>query len=118
MEKRNPTSGRAKQNAAANGNVQATVGNVSRQTADNKTASRNFAFGRINYIMLCASVAIVVIGLVLMSGGSSTPEAYDPEIFNAMHIKVAPIVTFIGFVSVIIAVMYKPKNTGVSQPEK
>jgi len=45
-----------------------------------------------------------------MSGGSSTEEAYDPSIFNAMHIKVAPVVTFIGFVSIIYAIVHKSKD--------
>lgn len=115
MKKSNPTSINAKLNTSSGLDSQATSNNGSARHEDSKEASSNFAFGRINYIMLCVSVVIVIIGLVLMSGGSSTPEAYDPEIFNAMHIKVAPIVTFIGFVSVIFAVMYKPKNTGVSQ---
>lgn len=71
---------------------------------------KNFAFDRVNYILLAVSAVIVIIGLVLMSGGSSTVEQYNPDIFSPLRIKVAPIVTFIGFVSVIYAVMRKPKN--------
>lgn len=71
---------------------------------------QNLAFGKQNFIALIAGLAIVVIGLFLMSGGESTAEAYDPSIFDARHIKVAPVVTLIGFVSIIFAVIYKPKN--------
>lgn len=46
-----------------------------------------------------------------MSGGESTDQAYDPSIFSAMRIKVAPVVTFLGFVSMIYAVIRKPKDT-------
>ena len=46
-----------------------------------------------------------------MSGGESTDKAYDPSIFSAMRIKVAPVVTFLGFVSMIYAVIRKPKDT-------
>ena len=94
------------------------VDNSERLLKDAAHEQTDFAFGRINYIMLAVSVAIVVIGLFLMSGGSSTPEAYDPEIFNAMHIKVAPIVTFIGFVSIIFDVMYRGKSKNIKQQDK
>ena len=62
---------------------------------------KNFAFGKGNFIALIAGIAIVLIGFILMSGGESTTEMYDPSIFDARHIKVAPIVTHIGFVSII-----------------
>ena len=71
---------------------------------------RNLAFGRMNYILLAVSMLVVIIGLVLMSGSASTEEQFNPEIFSVMHIKVAPVVTFIGFVSIIVAIMYKPRN--------
>ncbi|MCR4852533.1 MAG: DUF3098 domain-containing protein [Prevotella sp.] len=71
---------------------------------------KNLAFGRMNYILLGVSVLIIIIGLILMSGGATTDNSYNPEIFNAMHIKVAPLVTFIGFVSIIVAIMWHPRN--------
>ena len=69
---------------------------------------RNFAFDKTNFILLAV---VVIIGFVLMSGGESTDKAYDPSIFSAMRIKVAPVVTFLGFVSMIYAVIRKPKDT-------
>ena len=71
---------------------------------------KNLAFGKTNYILLGVGMLIVVIGFILMSGGESTDSAYDPEIFSAMHIKVAPVVCFIGFVSMIYAIIHKPKD--------
>ncbi len=71
---------------------------------------RNLAFGKTNFIMMAVGMAVVVIGFILMSGGTSTEEAFNPDIFSAMHIKVAPVVTFLGFVSIIAAIIYKPKN--------
>ena len=59
----------------------------------------NFAFGRTNFILLAIGMAIVVIGFILMAGGGSTQEAYNPEIFSARRIKVAPLVCLFGFVS-------------------
>ena len=72
---------------------------------------RNFAFDKTNFILLAVGMAVVIIGFILMSGGESTDKAYDPSIFSTMRIKVAPVVTFLGFVSMIYAVIRKPKDT-------
>lgn len=71
---------------------------------------KNFAFGKENFIALGIGFVIIIIGFILMSGGSSTAEQYNPDIFDARHIKVAPIVTLIGFVSIIYAIIRKPKD--------
>ena len=62
---------------------------------------RNLAFDRTNFILLGIGFAIVVIGFILMSGSSSTEQAYNPEIFSVRRIKVGPVVWFIGFISMI-----------------
>ena len=71
---------------------------------------KNFAFDRMNYILLAIGMAIVVIGFLLMSGSGSTETNYDPDIFSARRIKVAPAVCLLGFVSMIYAVIRKPKD--------
>ena len=70
---------------------------------------RDFAFGRMNYILLAVGMAVVIIGFLLMSGSGSTDTAYDPDIFSARRIKVAPVVCLLGFVSMIYAVVHKSK---------
>ena len=76
---------------------------------------RNLAFDRVKYILLVVGMAIVVIGLILMSGTGSTESAYNPDIFSARRIKVAPLVCLFGFVSMIYAVMRKPKDKEVEK---
>lgn len=68
------------------------------------------AFDRMNFILLAAGMAVVIIGFILMSGPGSTEAAFNPDIFSTMRIKVAPVITFIGFVSIIYAVIRKPKD--------
>ena len=63
-----------------------------------------------NFILLAVGMLVVVIGFILMAGGGSTNEAYNPDIFSARRIKVAPIVCLLGFVSMIYAVVHKPKD--------
>ena len=70
---------------------------------------KNFAFDRMNYILLAIGMAIVVIGFLLMSGSGSTETNYDPDIFSARRIKLGPAVCLFGFVSMIYAVIRKPK---------
>lgn len=69
-----------------------------------------FAFGKINFIMIGISMLIVVIGFIMMTGAQSTDTHFAPEIFSSMRVKVAPLVCLFGFVSVICGIMYKPKN--------
>ena len=71
---------------------------------------KNFAFDKTNFILLAVGVAIVIIGFVLMSGVGSTENTFNPEIFSAMRIKVAPVVCFVGFISIIYAIIRKPKD--------
>lgn len=71
---------------------------------------KDLAFGKMNFILLAIGMAVVIIGFILMSGAGSTDEAYNPDIFSPMRIKVAPIVCLLGFVSMIYAVVHKPKD--------
>ncbi len=71
---------------------------------------RDFAFSRMNFILLAVGMLVVVVGFILMSGGSSSEEAYNPDIFSTRRIVVAPIVCLLGFVSMIYAVVHKPKD--------
>lgn len=70
----------------------------------------NLAFGKINYILLVVGVLIVIAGLALMTGESTTEEAFNPEIFSDRRIKVAPMVALFGFVFVVVAILWKPKK--------
>ena len=72
---------------------------------------KNFVFGKENFIILTISIAIIIFGFWLMSGGKTTEETgFDPRIFDTRRIVIAPIVTMIGFVSVVVAILKKPKE--------
>ena len=78
----------------------------------------NFAFDRVNYILLAAGMAVVIIGFLLMSGSGSSETAYDPDIFSTRRIKVAPVVCLIGFVSMVYAIVRRPKGDSTTQTTK
>lgn len=71
---------------------------------------RNFAFDKTNFILMAISMLVVVFGFILMASSGSDDTHYNPAIFSTLHIKVAPVVCFIGFVSMIYAVIRKPKD--------
>ena len=81
-----------------------------KETAVEPVDKKNLAFGKLNFILIAAGVLVVLIGFFLMAGGKSTPDKFDPSIFSAIHIKVAPVITLIGFLSIIIAIIIKPKD--------
>lgn len=71
---------------------------------------QKFAFGKMNFILLAVGMAVVIIGFLLMSGPSSTPTHFEPDIFSVRRVKVAPVVCLLGFVFMIYAVVKKPKG--------
>ena len=71
-------------------------------------SNEGFAFSKINYILLAVAMIIVIIGFILMTGPSSTEDAFNPDIFILLRIKVAPMVCFFVFVFMVFAILYKP----------
>lgn len=65
---------------------------------------------KINYILIAVAVAVIIIGFVLMTGSLSTATEYNPDIFSFRRITLAPIVCLIGFLLVIVGIMYRPKE--------
>ncbi|MBR0046555.1 MAG: DUF3098 domain-containing protein [Bacteroidaceae bacterium] len=71
---------------------------------------KNFAFSTINYILLAIGFLIIIIGFILMSGDATTEEAFNPDIFSDMRIKVAPMVCLFGFLFEIVAILWPAKK--------
>lgn len=72
---------------------------------------KHLAFDKLNFILLGIGMAVVIIGFLLMSGSGSSEGTFDPAIFSARRIKVAPVVCFLGFIFMIYAVIRKPKDS-------
>lgn len=71
---------------------------------------KNFAFDRINFILMAVGMIIVIFGFILMSGGGTDNTAFNPDVFSTRRVKVAPVVCFIGFTSIVYAIIRKPKD--------
>ena len=84
---------------------------------NNMNNKKVFAFGRTNFILLTIGMAIVILGFILMSGNGSDETQFDPSIFDARRIKVAPIVCLFGYLFMIFAIVFKPKDKQIENNE-
>lgn len=73
-------------------------------------SKQKFAFDKVNFILLAAAMAIVIVGFILMIGPASTEAQFEPDIFSVRRIKVAPVICLSGFLLMIYGVMRKPKD--------
>ncbi len=60
-------------------------------------------FGKRNYQLFFASIAVVILGFILMSGTT--------DIYSFTKITLAPIVVVAGFALGIVAILSKPKKS-------
>ena len=63
-----------------------------------------------NFIAMAISVALIIIGFLLMLGGSSTADSFNPDIFRTRRIVAGPLIAFAGFVAMAVAIIIKPKS--------
>jgi hypothetical protein len=73
-----------------------------------KNRSLDF-FGKSNYTWMLVGAALIVIGMLLMSGGKSTnPDVFNvDEVYSFRRITLAPIVIIAGFIVEIFAIFKK-----------
>ena len=63
---------------------------------------QKFALDKLNFILIAIGIVIIIAGLLLMTGPSSTETHFEPDIFSTRRIVVAPLVCFVGFVFMIL----------------
>ena len=74
-------------------------------------ADKDYAFGKGNFILIAIAVVVIVIGFILMSGGGSQdPAGFNPAIFSARRIIVAPVVCLIGFALMVFGILRNSKK--------
>ncbi len=71
---------------------------------------QKFALDKLNFILIAIGIVIIIAGLLLMTGPSSTETHFEPDIFSTRRIVVAPLVCFVGFVFMIFAIMFRSKD--------
>jgi hypothetical protein len=68
-------------------------------------------FGKENYIWMIAGIVVIGLGMLLMSGGSSSnpAEFNQKEVYSFTRITVAPLLLILGLVLEVVAIFKKPK---------
>lgn len=64
---------------------------------------------KINLLLMAISFGIIVLGFALMAGAPSG-EVYNPDIFSVRRIDVGPMVALLGFVLMVVGILYKPRR--------
>jgi uncharacterized integral membrane protein len=65
----------------------------------------------VNLKLILVGVIIITLGFVLLSiGGKSSEEVFATDIFSFRRIVVAPMIALFGFLFLVFAIMYQPKN--------
>lgn len=72
------------------------------------TASQQ-PFSKLNYWLMAGCALLIVIGFLLMlGGGSSVENGFNPDIFSTRRIVVGPLLAFLGFLLMAFAILVDP----------
>ncbi|MBR5827875.1 MAG: DUF3098 domain-containing protein [Paludibacteraceae bacterium] len=69
-----------------------------------------FNLSKYNAIAIVVSVVIIIVGFALMAGSPSGATEFNPDIFSTRRITVGPMIALFGFVAMIVAILFQPKN--------
>lgn len=68
-------------------------------------------FPKVNLIMMGGCILLIILGFILMGGGSSSVEnGFNPDIFSTRRIVVGPALAFLGFLLMAFAIIWTPKK--------
>ena len=72
---------------------------------------KKLPFAKMNYILVLVGVALIALGMILMiGGGSSDPDVFNPKMFNFQRLTLSPILILLGFVVEIVAIFWRKKK--------
>lgn len=77
-----------------------------------------FPLGKRNFILMGVSALLIVLGFLLMLGGSSTEAQFNPDIFSARRIVVGPTIAFLGFIAMGVSIVLRPGHKKEQAPNK
>ncbi len=69
-----------------------------------------FPLTKTNFLLMAIAGATIIIGFLLMLGGSTTETEFNPDIFSTRRIVVGPTIAFLGFVFMGFGVIYRSKK--------
>lgn len=71
----------------------------------------NFALSEKNVKKVVIGLIVMIAGYILMmGGGSSDPNVFNPQIFSFTRLFVSPLLVICGIIIIIVAIMKRPKE--------
>lgn len=73
--------------------------------------TKHRVFPTVNLWMMGGCLVLIILGFILMSGGSSSVEGgFNPDIFSTRRIVVGPALAFLGFALMAVAIIWTPRK--------
>lgn len=78
--------------------------------------SHDFIFGRKNFIYFGIGLALIMSGLIAMTGGAMPdPNKWEPDrIYSFRRITLAPMLMVAGFITIFFGIFKKPDNSSAT----
>jgi len=74
-------------------------------------SQKSIALSKTNLIICGIAIFLIIVGFLLMTGPATTLEGgFEPDIFSARRIKLAPVVCLAGFVLMVVGILYPSKE--------
>ncbi len=66
------------------------------------SSQTSFVFGKVNYQLMLASILLIIIGFIMMTGKT--------DIYSFTKITLSPIVVIAGFALAMVSILKRPRN--------
>jgi uncharacterized Tic20 family protein len=83
--------------------------NIKPEVKDETQNQRDFALGKINWILIGISIVMIITGFLIMTGNSSG-SVFNPAIFSTRRITIGPMISLFGFLFMFVAIMWRNKK--------
>ncbi len=70
---------------------------------------KKFMLAKTNMTLIVVGFIIIIIGFMLMAG-SGTVKDFNPDVYSIRRITIGPMISLFGFIFIIVAILFKPKN--------
>lgn len=89
-----------------------TVSKVKKGASKSSVKTEPLLFGKQNYMMMLGGIGLIMVGLLLMSGGAMpSPDVWDEDIiYSGRRTVLAPFVILLGIILNMVAIFQKPKK--------
>ena len=79
------------------------------QTNNNPTDRKPYLWHRANYLVFVLSSIMIISGFILMTGESTSEEAFCQDVFSWRRIVLAPILCLVGYLFMMVGIIVRKK---------